>query len=56
MVLLQVLFAIVFECLSSDDTKVTFVLIADFTQGGYNIFQYSVILDDNINIYDRFCR
>ena len=56
MVLLQVFFAIVLEGLSSNDTKVAFVLIANFPQGGYNSFQYSVILNDNININDRFCR
>ena len=30
MMLLQMFFAIVSECLSSNDTKVTFMLIADF--------------------------
>ena len=54
--LLQVFFAIIFECLSSNDAKVTFMLITNFSQGRYNILQYGVIFNDNININDRFCR
>ena len=56
MVLLQVLFALVFERLSSGDAKVAFVMIADLAQGGYDVFPYGAIFNDNVNINDRFCR
>ena len=56
MMLSQMLFAIVFECLSSCDAKVSFMPITDRSQSRYSFFQHSVILNDDIDIDNGFCR
>ena len=55
MMLLQMLFAVVPECLPSRDAEIPFVLIADFLQGRSHFAEQGIVPDDDVDIDDRFC-
>ena len=56
MMVSQMFLSIIFECFPSCNTQISFVTVTDFSKRAYHFLQILSVPDNNIDVYDRFCR